>query len=92
MENENKAPKDNWKLNKIEIKFENGRSWREGDEQHDRYVGKIEFANEASESFNLNIPTEMTERYLKLMADEIVRTAETLGAKIANSIIKLNEN
>jgi len=92
MKNENKAPKDDWKLNTIEIKFENGYTWKEIDEEKaDRYVGKIEFNNKAGESFNLNIPHEMTNRYLKLMADEIVRTAETLGAKIADSITKLNE-
>ena len=32
MENENKAPKTEWRLNKIEIKFENGYSWKDKEE------------------------------------------------------------
>lgn len=93
MENENKAPKTEWRLNKIEIKFENGYSFKEKEEEkHDRYVGKIEFANEDAESFNLKIPTDMTKRYLDLMREDIIKTAETLGEKIADSIRLVDEN
>jgi len=93
MENENKTPNSGWRLNKIEIKFENGYSWKDNEEEkHDRYVGKIEFANEDGESFNLKIPTDMTTRYMDLMREDIIKTAETLGAKIADSIRLVDEN
>lgn len=90
-EQDTKDPKDNWRLNKIEIKFERGYSFNEKEEEkHDRYVGKIEFANGDGESFNLKIPTGMTTRYMDLMREDIIKTAETLGQKIADSIKLLN--
>ena len=79
--------KKNWKLSKIEIKFEKGYEFKElEEEKHDRYVGKIQFANDQEESFNLNIPPKMTERYLYIMSEDIITTAEVLGQKIADSI------
>jgi len=88
----NKEPNGGWKLNKIEIKFETGYSFKEKEEEkHDRYIGKIEFANEDGESFNLKIPTDMTTRYMDLMRDDIIKTAETLGAKISQSIKLVDE-
>jgi len=93
MENENKTHKAGWRLNKIEIKFENGYSFRDKEEEkHDRYTGTIEFANEDGESFNLKIPKDMTTRYMDLMREDIIKTAETLGAKIAESIRLVDEN
>ena len=93
MEKENKAPKTEWRLNKIEIKFENGYDFKEKEEEkHDRNVGKIEFSNEDGESFNLKIPANMTTRYMDLMREDIIKTAETLGAKIADSIRLVDEN
>jgi len=93
MENENKAPKTEWRLNKIEIKFENGYSWKDKEEEkHDRYTGSIEFENNDKESFNLKIPTDMTTRYMDLMRGDIIKTAETLGAKIADSIRLVDES
>ena len=87
MEEENKDPKMEWRLNRIEIKFENGYSFKEKEEEkHDRYIGNIEFANEDCESFNLKIPADMTTSYLDLMREDIIKTAETLGSKIADSI------
>jgi hypothetical protein len=76
-----------WKLDSIQIKFENGYTWKQKEEEkHDRYVGKVSFVNDESESFNLKIPADMTERYLDLMREDIIRTAETLGNKIADSM------
>ena len=93
MENENKAPKTGWRLNSIEIKFEKGYSWSDKEEEkHDRYAGSIEFENNEKESFNLKIPADMTTRYMDLMRGDIIKTAEALGAKIANSIRLVNEN
>lgn len=80
-----------WRLKEIEIKFEHGYSFREKEEEkHDRYVGKISFENGEGESFNMKIPKEMTTRYMDLMREDIIKTAESLGAKIAESI-KLTE-
>jgi len=92
MKNENKVPNNEWKLKQIEIKFENGFSWKDNEEEkYDRYVGKIEFNNKDGESFNLKIPTDMTTRYMDLMRYDIIKTAETLGAKIADSIRLIDE-
>jgi len=93
MENENKAPNNGWRLKEIEIKFERGLKFREKEEEkHDRYIGKIAFENEDGESFNLKIPKEMTTRYMDLMREDIVKTAESLGAKIADSIRLIDES
>ena len=93
MKNENKAPKVDWRLSKIEIEFKVGYSFKENeDEKHDRYVGKIQFENNDGENFNLKIPKDMTTRYLDLMKDDIIKTAETLGAKIADSIRLVDES
>ena len=93
MKNEKKAPKTGWRLNNIQIKFEKGYDWRDKEEEkHDRYAGSIEFENDDKESFNLKIPTDMTTRYMDLMRGDIIKTAETLGAKIAHSIRGVNEN
>jgi hypothetical protein len=76
-----------WRLKEIEIKFERGYSHREKEEEkHDRYVGKISFENGDGESFNLKIPKEMTTRYMDLMREDIIKTADELGSKIAESI------
>lgn len=76
-----------WRLESITIKFQKGYSFREKEEEkHDRYEGRIEFKNGDEESFNLNIPIDMTNRYMELMKDDIIKTAETLGAKLAESI------
>jgi len=89
MSKENTEEQSEWRLNKIEIKFEQGWSHKEKkEEQVDRYVGKISFTNKDNESFNLNIPQGMTRRYLDLMSEDIVKTAQQLGDKIAQSIKK----
>ena len=78
---------EGWKLDSIKIKFENGYDWKEKEEEkHDRYVGDVRFMNNEKESFNLKIPADMTARYLDLMRDDIIRTAETLGNRIADSM------
>ena len=87
MDGENNTPKNEWRLKEIEIRFERGFNHREKEEErHDRYVGKIAFENGEGESFNLKIPESMTMDYLDLMRQDIVNTAESLGAKIAESI------
>lgn len=93
MENESKAPNNGWKLNRIEIKFQHGFSWKKKKEdKHDRYVGEIEFDNQDGERFNLKIPADMTTRYMDLMREDIIKTAETLGAKLADSIRLIDES
>ena len=93
MKNENKAPNTGWRLNKIEIEFKARYSFKDNEEEkHDRYVGKIGFENEDGENFNLKIPKDMTTRYMDLMRDDIIKTAETLGAKIADSIRLVDES
>ena len=76
-----------WRLDSIQIEFQEGYSFKEKEEdKHDRYIGKIRFKNEDGESFNLKIPKDMTVRYMDLMREDIIKTAETLGEKIADSI------
>ena len=89
----NNIPEDGWRLKEIEIKFERGFNFKvKEEERHDRYVGKISFENGDGESFNMNIPKELTTRYMELMKEDIIKTAETLGAKIADSIKTINQD
>lgn len=86
-----KQDDNKWALQRIEIKFEKGYSFKEiEEEKHDRYIGRIEFKNKYNESFNLNIPPNISSEYMDLMRESIIKTAESLGSKIANSI-KINK-
>lgn len=77
-----------WKLENIEIKFKNGYTW---ENTIDRYEGKIKFTNGDGESFVFNIDQVKCNEYIKIIAPEIVTTAEILSSKLMESL-GLNQN
>ena len=72
-----------WKLEKIEIGFKRGYSF---DGSIDRYEGKIYFSNGDNESFTFNIDQVKCNEYIKIIAPEIVNTAEALSGKLLESL------
>lgn len=76
----NKEPKDNWRLQKIELEFQR---WGE---DKGKYVGKITFENGEYESFSFKIRPEMAQPYIELMSKDIVKCAETLGSRLIDSL------
>ena len=77
------SPKENWQLQKLTIEFTKGYSFNKTE---DRYEGKIEFKNGDNESFTVKLREDMTEPYLKLISQEVVRNAEVLAQRLANSL------
>lgn len=77
---ENKEPKDNWILESIELKFQN---WGEN---AGKYEGKIMFRNGEWESFSFKIRPDMAEKYIQLLSGDIVRSAESLGERLIESL------
>ena len=73
----------NWKLESIEIKFKRGYSF---DGSIDRYEGVIKFSNGDNESFTFNIDQVKCNEYIKIIAPEIVTTAEVLSNKLLESL------
>lgn len=76
------TPKENWRLQKLTLEFKAGYSFNKTE---DRYEGKIEFTNDENESFSVKLREDMTEPYLKLISQEVVRNAEVLAQRMANS-------
>lgn len=76
------SPKENWRLQKLTLEFQKGYSFNKTE---DRYEGKIEFTNGENETFSVKLREDMTEPYLKLVSQEVVRNAEVLAQRMANS-------
>ena len=76
----NKEPKDDWRLQKIELEFQ------PYGEHEGKYVGKIRFQNGDFESFNFKIRPEMAQPYIDLMSSDIVKCAESLGSRLIESL------
>jgi hypothetical protein len=76
------SPKENWILKKLTLEFTKGYSFNKTE---DRYEGKIEFTNGENESFSVKLREDMTEPYLKLISQEVVKNAEVLAQRMANS-------
>jgi hypothetical protein len=74
----------NWKLQKIIIEFKKGYFYNKTE---DRYEGYIEFSNEISEFFKVQITEEMSKSYLKLIANEVIDNAKQLANKLENSLL-----
>lgn len=74
--------KENWILQKLTLEFQKGYSFNETE---DRYEGKIWFTNGENESFSVKLHEDMTEPYLKLISQEVVRSAQVLAQRMANS-------
>ena len=75
--------KENWTLNKLSIEFQKGYSFNE---TKDHYVGRIEFSNGENESFVIKLREDMTEPYLKLVAQEVIKNAQQLADRMAETL------
>lgn len=75
-----KEPKDDWRLQKIELEFQTY------GEHKGKYVGKIKFQNGEFESFDFKIRPEMAQPYINLMSADIVKCAESLGSRLIDSL------
>jgi hypothetical protein len=75
-----KEPKDDWRLQKIELEFQ------AYGEDKGKYVGKIKFQNGQFESFDFKIRPEMAQPYIDLMSADIVKCAESLGSRLIESL------
>lgn len=79
MKNE-KAPKNDWRLESIKMEFQNY------GENKGKYVGKISFQNGEYESFSFKIHPDMAERYIHLMSKDICTSASALGERLIESL------
>lgn len=75
---------DDWKLRNLSLEFN---IW--GDDKG-KYTGDITFSNGENESFSFKIKPDMAERYIDLIADDVVRGARSLSDRLIKSL-KLNE-
>lgn len=78
---------ENWKLKSISIDFKSGYAWeKEPEKKKDRYEGMIKFENEDSESFSFKVKPDMAQRYIDLIANDIVTAATGLGERLKESL------
>lgn len=78
---------NNWKLRSIRIDFKNGYDWKEDSiERQDRYEGMIQFENDDQESFSFKVKADMAQKYIDLIANDIVISANGLGEKLKESL------
>jgi hypothetical protein len=83
--------KAEWKLKSISINFREGFSLSKDEEKrHDRYEGKIVFENDEEESFSMRVKPDMSQKYIDLIAADIVEAATGLGERIKESIVRQN--
>lgn len=72
-----------WILEKLTIEFKKGYSWS-GTEDH--YEGRIQFSNGDNESFTIKLREDMTEPYLKLVAQEVIKNSQQLAKRMAETL------
>ena len=72
-----------WRLNSFIVEYKKG---YKHEQTIDRYEGTIEFMNKDSEKFSFKIKQDMAQRYLNLIAPEIVEQANELGEKLKESL------
>ena len=84
MSDQNRTAKK-WHLEKIEVELQ-AYGPNKG-----KYLGRIKFTNTDYESFSFNLSEEMANTYIKLIASEVVSSAETLGKSLVESL-GLNHN
>lgn len=75
-----KEKKDDWRLDRIELEF---KTW--GDDKG-KYFGSIRFQNGEHESFKFKIRPDQAQPYIDLIAEDVVRGAESLGQRLIESL------
>ena len=73
----------NWVLEKLTIEFKRGYSFNK---TKDHYEGKIQFRNGDHESFVIKLREDMTEPYLKLVAQEVIKSSQELANRMAETL------
>lgn len=77
-----------WKLKSIRINFVQGFGLSKNDENKvDHYEGRIEFENGESDIISMRIKPDMAQKYIDIIADDIVESATCLGERVRESII-----
>ena len=83
---------DNWRLKRITVYFQEGFAYStEESKKVDRYEGSIEFENGVNESFSFAVKPNMAEKYISLIADDVIDAAQQLGNRLALSIKTRND-
>jgi len=78
---------NNWKLKSIQIEFQKGYDFKEKPEEKlDRYEGIIKFENDDKESFSFKVKPDMAQKYIDLIANDIVTAATGLGERLKESL------
>lgn len=80
MEAENISPEKDWILEKITIEYV-----RYGDDKG-KYKGRITFQNGEFESFSFNLKPELTQPYLDLISNEIVKSSNELTVRLLEQL------
>ena len=79
--------KDGWRLKSINIDFKKGYNFEDDPEKKkDRYEGTIEFENGESEMFRFNVKPDLAQKYIDLIAEDIVVAASDLGERLKSSL------
>ena len=78
MSKKNKS--ENWELKSLRLGL------REYGEDAGKYTGSIEFENGDEESFKFKIRPEMADSYIKLIAGDIVKSADSLAERLVASL------
>ena len=80
-----------WQLESLKIEFKKGYEFKKDPvDKVDRYEGKIEFKNGLDESFSFLVEADMCNRYIDVIAEDIVKAASELGDRLIVSL-KLND-
>lgn len=69
-----------WKMKSIKIEYQDWGDYK------GKYVGKIQFENRDNEAFMFNIKPDTAERYMSLIKDELVDSANHLGERLLESL------
>jgi len=70
--------KNKWRLADLKVEKKLG--------EDSKYTGSIRFINGDYESFRFNLDEDRSKEYLALVSEEVIRSAEELGKRIAESL------
>lgn len=72
--------KEQWQLKSIDLRL-CGYGENKG-----KYTGSIKFENGEDESFSFKIRPDMAQNYINLIAEDVVKGAESLGQRLIESL------